>query len=50
MGAVLLQGGSPGAGRAYTQKSTGLYRHESDRPESGTSYTGGELISVIVSR
>lgn len=50
MGAVLLQGGSPRAGRADAQKSTGLHRHEPDRLESGTSDIGGELVSVIIDR
>lgn len=42
MGAVLLQGGAAGAGRAHAQESAGLHRHEPDRPESGGADISGE--------
>lgn len=42
MGAVLLQGGAARAGRAHAQESTGLHRHESDRPEPGSADISGE--------
>lgn len=35
LGAVLLQGGAPGAQLAHAQEPTGLHRHEPDRSQHG---------------